>query len=234
MQQCSDAGEFVAAHAASGRRCDCHGWIQPVENIQMKRSQASRGKFYQSERRLACGEDIIDREGYRLSIGIVLCNGDRRVFWARRAGMRSWQFPQGGIKKDEEPEFAMFRELYEEVGLRSDDVEVIGRTESWLRYQLPERYVRRHSLPLCIGQKQIWYVLGLRAPDSAIRLDCSDRPEFDDWRWVDYWFPINDVVYFKREIYRQALTELGVYLLSAAGPRIDASGFLIHGRPAER
>jgi putative (di)nucleoside polyphosphate hydrolase len=103
-----------------------------------------------------------------------------------------------------------------------------------LRYDVPDQWVKRDWRGNYRGQKQIWYVLGLRAPDSAIRLDCSDRPEFDDWRWVDYWFPINDVVYFKREIYRQALTELGVYLLSAAGPRIDASGFLIHGRPAER
>lgn len=211
----------------------CSDALRQIDQFQMKRSQTSRGKFYQSERRLAFGEDIIDREGYRLSIGIVLCNSERHVFWARRAGMRSWQFPQGGIKQDEEPEIAMFRELYEEVGLHSDDVEIIGRTESWLRYQLPERYVRRHSLPLCIGQKQIWYVLSLRAPESSIRLDCSERPEFDDWRWVDYWFPINDVVYFKREIYRQALTELGVHLLSIAGPRIDAAGFLLHGRPAE-
>ncbi len=221
-------------HRPSAVDCNVRDGIRRNDSVQMKRSQASRGKFYQHERRLTLGEDIIDGEGYRLSIGIVLCNGDRRVFWARRAGMRSWQFPQGGIKRDEEPEFAMFRELYEEVGLRNEDVEIIGRTDSWLRYQLPERYVRRHSTPLCIGQKQIWYVLGLRSPDSSIRLDCSERPEFDDWRWVDYWFPINDVVYFKREIYRQALTELGGFLLSASGPRIDASGFLLHGRPAEQ
>ncbi|MFO1419134.1 MAG: RNA pyrophosphohydrolase [Methylotetracoccus sp.] len=173
---------------------------------------------------------MIDWEGYRLSIGIVLCNVDRRVFWARRAGMRSWQFPQGGIKREEEPDNAMFRELYEEVGLRDGDVEVVARTDSWLRYQLPERYVRRHSLPLCIGQKQIWYMLSLRSPDSTIRLDCSEKPEFDHWRWVDYWFPINDVVYFKREVYRQALTELGLNLLSAGSAAIDIAGFSLNGR----
>lgn len=198
--------------------------------MHMKRSQSSRGKFYHSDRKLAFEQDVIDWEGYRLSIGIVLCNGERRVFWARRAGMRSWQFPQGGIKREEDPEKAMFRELYEEVGLRDEDVELVGRTESWLRYQLPERYVRKHSLPLCIGQKQIWFMLSLRSPDSVIRLDCSDRPEFDHWCWVDYWFPINDVVYFKREVYRQALTELGVNLLTPGGSSIDISGFRLHGR----
>lgn len=144
--------------------------------------------------------------------------------------MRSWQFPQGGIKQDEEPEQAMFRELYEEVGLRNDDVDCIGCTGSWLRYQLPERYVRKNSLPLCIGQKQIWYILNLRSPDSLIKLDCSDRPEFDHWRWVDYWYPIDDVVYFKREVYRQALTELGAHLLASPDPTLDLSGYVAQGR----
>jgi putative (di)nucleoside polyphosphate hydrolase len=124
----------------------------------------------------------------------------------------------------------MFRELYEEVGLRSDHVEFMGRTDSWLRYQLPERYVRKHTSPLCIGQKQIWYILALRSPESLIRLDCSERPEFDTWRWVDYWFPISDVVYFKREVYRQALAELGICLTTSSGSCIDPSGFLVHGR----
>jgi putative (di)nucleoside polyphosphate hydrolase len=198
--------------------------------MQMKRSKAARGRFYHSERNEAADQDVIDREGYRLSVGIVLCNSQRQVLWARRSGMRSWQFPQGGIKRDEEPEHAMFRELYEEVGLSSDDVECIARTDSWLRYQLPERYVRRNSLPLCIGQKQIWYILNLRSPESLIKLDCSGKPEFDHWRWVDYWFPINDVVYFKREVYRQALTELGSHLLTSADSPIDPSGYLLQGR----
>lgn len=151
---------------------------------------------------------MIDRDGYRLNVGIILLNGDRQVFWARRAGMRSWQFPQGGIKRHEGPEEAMYRELYEEVGLRGRDVELIGRTQGWLHYDLPERYIRKRSQPLCIGQKQVWFLLGLKAHESRIRLDCSDKPEFDSWTWVDYWHPVADVVYFKREVYHRALTEL--------------------------
>lgn len=132
---------------------------------------------------------MIDSDGYRLNVGIILCNDDGRVFWARRVGMRSWQFPQGGIKANEEPEAAMFRELYEEVGLRCRDVKIIGRTRDWLRYELPERYIRRHSLPLCIGQKQLWYMLRLAASESRIRLNRTPKPEFDHWCWVDYWRP---------------------------------------------
>ncbi|QSA98286.1 RNA pyrophosphohydrolase [Methylococcus sp. EFPC2] len=155
---------------------------------------------------------MIDSEGYRLNVGIILCNDEGRVFWARRVGMRSWQFPQGGIKLDEAPDNAMYRELYEETGLSPHHVQLLARTGGWLRYELPDRYIRKHSLPLCIGQKQLWYLLRLDAPISNIRLDRTDKPEFDAWCWVDYWHPLADVVYFKREVYRQALTELSPHL----------------------
>lgn len=166
------------------------------------------GAVYQLETMGGLAGDMIDAEGYRLNVGIILSNDEGRVFWARRAGMRSWQFPQGGIKVDEDPDAAMFRELYEEVGLERQYVEIIARTKGWLRYQLPERFIRRRSYPLCIGQKQIWYILRLTGAEANIRLDCSERPEFDRWCWVDYWHPLSDVVYFKREVYRQALSEL--------------------------
>jgi len=168
---------------------------------------------------------MIDSEGYRLNVGIILCNDAGRVFWARRVGMRSWQFPQGGIKHNESPDEAMYRELYEEVGLKSPQVQVIGRTRDWLRYELPERYIRKHSHPLCIGQKQLWYILRMTGKEYHIRLDRTEKPEFDAWCWVDFWHPLRDVVYFKREVYRKALTELGSHLISdkvAVSPR----GFL--------
>jgi putative (di)nucleoside polyphosphate hydrolase len=160
---------------------------------------------------------MIDRDGYRPNVGIILLNQDRRVFWARRVGMRSWQFPQGGIKRNEAPEEAMYRELYEEVGLRSADVHLIARTNGWLRYDLPERYIRKRSHPLCIGQKQVWFMLELVSSESRIRLDRSGKPEFDSWTWVDYWHPIEDVVYFKRDVYQQALTELSGHAGPVAG-----------------
>ncbi len=161
---------------------------------------------------------MIDSEGYRLNVGMILCNDKGRVLWARRAGMRSWQFPQGGIKCNEDPERAMYRELYEEIGLRDKHVRIIGRTRDWLYYKLPDRYIRKHSLPLCIGQKQLWYILRLIAHESHIRLNCSRRPEFDAWCWVDYWSPASAVVYFKRDVYRRALTELGPHLLPEKVP----------------
>lgn len=168
---------------------------------------------------------MIDSDGYRFNVGIIVCNDDGRLLWARRAGMSSWQFPQGGIKRDEVPEKAMYRELWEETGLANDDVEILGYTRSWLRYQLPERHIRKNSLPVCIGQKQIWYLLRLIGSDTNVRFDRSDRPEFDAWRWVDFWRPLNEVVYFKKNVYRRALTELGNLLVHDSVP-VDPSGFL--------
>jgi len=151
---------------------------------------------------------VIDSEGYRANVGIILANKHGKVFWARRIGQQSWQFPQGGIKRDETPEQALYRELWEEVGLKPEHVEVLGCTADWLHYQLPKHLLRREKLPLCIGQKQIWFVLRLTAPADHVCLDASSKPEFDYWRWVDYWYPIREVVAFKRKVYELALKEL--------------------------
>lgn len=153
--------------------------------------------------------DFIDEDGYRANVGIILTNGEGRVFWGGRAGREGWQFPQGGINAGESPREAMYRELGEEIGLVADDVEVVGRTGGWLRYRLPRRYMRRNTHPVCVGQKQRWYLLTLVGPESHLCFDTTGHPEFDRWRWVDYWLPVREVIYFKRRVYRQALEELG-------------------------
>jgi putative (di)nucleoside polyphosphate hydrolase len=158
--------------------------------------------------------DVIDADGYRHNVGIILMNARSRVFWARRAGMDAWQFPQGGIRQDETPEVALYRELHEEVGLSDEDVQIIGCTRDWLSYRLPRHLVRRNSHPLCIGQKQRWYVLRLTGDETRVRLDAGDKPEFDAWRWVYYWRPLREVVAFKRAVYRSALRELAPHALS--------------------
>lgn len=156
---------------------------------------------------------MIDAEGYRANVAIVMTNDQGKLFWAKRVGMDAWQFPQGGIKPDETSEKAMYRELHEETGLQPDHVEVIGCTSGWLRYQLPQRFIRKNSSPLCIGQKQVWYLLKLLANESHVRLDTSSHPEFDLWRWIDFWEPIKEVIEFKRTVYKTALTEFEPLLL---------------------
>jgi putative (di)nucleoside polyphosphate hydrolase len=152
--------------------------------------------------------DIIDRDGFRANVGIVLMGEDGRLFLGRRAGGRGWQFPQGGMRRGERAEESLFRELHEEIGLSDQDVSIVGRTSQWLRYRLPSRYVRRHTRPLCVGQKQAWFLLRLSV-DPRFRFDVTAEPEFDRWRWVDWWQPIREVIYFKRSVYARALHELG-------------------------
>ena len=148
---------------------------------------------------------MIDVDGYRLNVGIVLLNPQGQVFWARRVQRDGWQFPQGGMNTDETPDEAMYRELEEETGLRPEQVEILGSTHGWLRYRLPPRYVRRGQRPTCIGQKQVWFLLRMLGEDAAFHLDADATPEFDVWRWVDFWYPAEHVVDFKREVYRRAL-----------------------------
>lgn len=153
--------------------------------------------------------DYIDASGFRANVGIVLMRDDRRVFLGRRVGNKGWQFPQGGIQRGEAPEEALFRELHEEIGLTPADVRVLGRTTGWLRYRLPARLVRRHQQPLCIGQKQRWFLLQLLQDREEFRFDHTAEPEFDQWRWSDFWDPLREVVDFKRQVYERMLHELG-------------------------
>lgn len=152
---------------------------------------------------------MIDSEGFRANVGIMLANARGEVLWARRIGQDAWQFPQGGIHQGETSEQALFRELEEEIGLTEKDVEIISCTRGWLRYRLPQRLLRRDTKPLCIGQKQKWFLLRMLADDSQVSFENNgDKPEFDHWRWVSYWYPLGQVVPFKREVYRRALKEL--------------------------
>ncbi len=151
---------------------------------------------------------VIDRAGYRLNVGIILSNESGRVFWGKRQGHDAWQFPQGGLAAGETALEAMYRELHEEVGLERGDVEVLGVTKRWLKYRLPKQYLRHGSLPLVIGQKQKWYLLRLVTSEQKVRLDLYDSPEFDSWRWIDYKEPQEQVIFFKKQVYVQALKEL--------------------------
>ena len=167
---------------------------------------------------------MLDRDGYRPNVGVILANPRNDVFWGKRVNQHAWQFPQGGIKPGESPEQAMYRELEEETGLKADHVRILGRTRHWLRYEVPERWMRRDWRGTYRGQKQIWYLLRLTGRDSDVKLRASGHPEFDAWRWQDYWIPLETVIEFKREVYRQALTELHRYLNADRRPRALRTG----------
>ncbi len=157
---------------------------------------------------------MIDREGYRYNVGMVICNSNFQVLWARRVGQNSWQFPQGGIDHGESPEDAMYRELYEEMGLKKDDVTVLDQTRYWIKYRLPKRLVHKDTIPACIGQKQKWFLLMLKEHrEDAIRFDKCHKVEFDSWRWVTFWYPVRQVIPFKRDVYRKILRDFSWSLM---------------------
>ena len=161
---------------------------------------------------------MLDKDGYRPNVGIILVNRRNEVFWGKRVREHAWQFPQGGIKRGETPEQAMYRELHEEVGLLPEHVRIIGRTREWLRYDVPQHWVRREWRGHYRGQKQIWFLLRLVGHDNDVSLRASEHPEFDAWRWHDFWIPLDSVIEFKRAVYQQALTELSRYLSQRPEP----------------
>ena len=168
---------------------------------------------------------MLDRDGFRPNVGIILLNQKNQVFWGKRIRTHSWQFPQGGIDRGETPEQAMYRELHEEIGLRPEHVTIVARTRDWLRYEVPDRFIRRDARGHYKGQKQIWYLLQLVGHDWDLNLRATDHPEFDAWRWNNYWVPLDVVVEFKRGVYELALTELARFL-----PQVEHHNrFLRHG-----
>ena len=156
---------------------------------------------------------MIDSDGFRPNVGIIITDDSSKVLWAKRIGQDSWQFPQGGINDGEDPRDALYRELQEEVGLLPSDVEIVAVTSGWLRYKLPKHCIRHGSKPLCIGQKQKWFLLKLCSDECNVSFGHYQTPEFDGWRWVDYWEPLRDVIYFKRKVYKKALSQLAKHVL---------------------
>jgi putative (di)nucleoside polyphosphate hydrolase len=167
--------------------------------------------------------DMLDQDGYRPNVGIIILNHKNQVFWGKRVREHSWQFPQGGIKTGESPEEAMFRELMEEVGLSQEHVEVVGRTRGWLHYDVPSNWVRREWRGSYRGQKQIWFLLRLIGRDSDVCLRKTPHPEFDAWRWNDYWAPVDHVIEFKKEVYERALIEFAALLQNIPARAISTS-----------
>ena len=190
---------------------------------------------------------MLDRDGYRPNVGIILANRKNEVFWGKRVNQHAWQFPQGGIKHGETPAQAMYRELEEEIGLQRAHVRVLGRTREWLRYEVPDKWLRHGrdepEAPVgegaragragaYRGQKQIWFLLRMTGRDCDVSLRASGHPEFDAWRWHDYWVPLENVIDFKREVYRQALLELHRYLQSDKRSRARDAALQDAGPPA--
>jgi putative (di)nucleoside polyphosphate hydrolase len=159
---------------------------------------------------------MLDREGFRPNVGIILLNSRNQVFWGKRLRTHSWQFPQGGIKYGETPEQAMFRELHEEVGLLPEHVRD-HRPHARLAALRGARPLHPQGRARPLPRPEADLVpAALMGRDSDMNLRATDHPEFDAWRWNDYWVPLDVVIEFKRGVYEMALTELARFL-----PRVN-------------
>ena len=155
---------------------------------------------------------MLDDKGYRYNVGIIIINQNKKVFWAKRTCEEAWQFPQGGIKKGESPDNAMLRELYEETGLKPNHIQLIGKTNNWLYYDVPNYLIKNNWKGKYKGQRQIWFLLNFVGNEEDIILNRKENPEFDAWRWLDYHEAPSLVINFKKKIYCNALTELSNYI----------------------
>ncbi len=152
------------------------------------------------------------KNGYRINVGMVIANQQNRLFWGcRQLSRQAWQFPQGGVLEGESLRQALYREMLEEVGLLKHDVHCLAKTRQWYQYDIPQAYQRADREP-CTGQRQKWFLLRLITHDSAIDLRASTKPEFETWRWLDYWDAIEQVAAFKRDIYEAVLQEFAPLL----------------------
>ncbi len=143
---------------------------------------------------------------YRPCVGMMLINPDNLVFVAHRIDMQveAWQMPQGGIDAGEDPETAVFREMKEEIG--TDDARIIGVTEDWINYDLPDHLIGKVWKGRYRGQRQKWFAMRYTGSDDDIDIE-TEHPEFDAWRWVAFDALIDLVIPFKRDSYAQVVAE---------------------------
>ena len=151
---------------------------------------------------------MINEPGYRLNVGLIIINDKGKLLLCKRKNIDTWQFPQGGIDNNETYLQAAKRELFEEVGIRSNCIKLLSSTEDWLKYDIPKERRKNHFLKKKFkGQKQKWFMFKL-IEDIHIHFDNDPDNEFIDYKWVPYWYPLYTIIDFKKEVYRSVLMEL--------------------------
>tara|TARA_B100000927_G_scaffold228424_1_gene188221 strand:- start:99 stop:584 length:486 start_codon:yes stop_codon:yes gene_type:complete len=151
---------------------------------------------------------IVNMKGknYRKGVGMVIVNRKGQFFLGKRIGADAWQFPQGGIDEGETPEVALYRELYEETGLKKEKVEIIDISKKWLVYHIP--HVFQRSNKKYDGAMQKWFLLRFIGEDGDdINLNATEHAEFDSWKWSDRKTAIKSVIKFKKKVYESILQE---------------------------
>ena len=155
-------------------------------------------------------------KSYRKNVGLIVLNQDNQLLVCRRKNQQTWQFPQGGIDAGGSPRAAAHRELFEEVGIKQKDVQIIQKSSHWYHYDLPRKYQKRsESMKQFRGQTQKWFLLKART-ELEINLLNEVEQEFVEHKWVSFWYPLSHIVPFKKDVYAKVLNEfLATYIAIA-------------------
>lgn len=157
-------------------------------------------------------EDIA-RLPYRRCVGVMLANPAGEVFVGQRidSDAPAWQMPQGGIDAGETPQAAALRELWEETGVKADNVRIEAESAQWLTYDLPHDIVPRIWKGRYRGQQQKWLLLRFLGQDADVNI-ATEHPEFSEWRWLPPRDLVTQIVPFKRAVYASVLEEFAPHL----------------------
>ena len=147
-------------------------------------------------------------KGWRLSVGIILLNKEKKIFMGERIDNKgAWQMPQGGVNlsMNEDLENAAKRELFEETGVQN--IKMINKTKGWYYYHLPDHLRKRLWGGKFLGQKQKWFLFNFEGKDEEVNLNAHKKPEFYNWKWVEPRDACEMIVNFKKKIYMDILKE---------------------------
>jgi putative (di)nucleoside polyphosphate hydrolase len=156
---------------------------------------------------------------FRAGAGAIITNQEGFVLALERASIPgAWQLPQGGLEVGEEPLQAVVREIREETGILPAELELIGTYPEPLAYELPPA---ARSPKTGRGQVQHWFLFKLKGSNDAIRL--SRGSEFRAWRWMPFQQLADQVVEFRRPVYRRLAAYFADHLDPGQRPGQPAS-----------
>ena len=143
---------------------------------------------------------------YRQNVGaVIIKNG---LFWSgQRADVdndSAWQFPQGGIEKNEYADDAIYREIFEETGIKKDKLKLIKRFPESIKYDFPENVIKKSKGTTWegyVGQEQYWYIFEFLGQDEDVDLNISNDVEFKKWEWKSADFILKNIIEFKKNTY---------------------------------
>ncbi len=145
---------------------------------------------------------------YRPNVAALIVNPAGNLLICERMTIPgAWQFPQGGVDAGESLEQALYREVWEEVGLSANHYEVVDMRDGY-RYLYPKqarnKKVRKHGSH---GQEQTYYLCHLKAGAPQVNVHQKPR-EFRAYRWIlPIEFDLDWLPGFKRDVYREVMRD---------------------------